>query len=196
MTQPIPSRPLTVEEYLRLEEASPERHEYVAGEVHAMTGASLRHNRIVGNIFGRLWAAARGGPCTPHVEAVKLRVADDVIYYPDVMVLCTPQDDDLVAHAPCLVVEVTSPSTASTDRREKLANYRKIPSLRAYLIVDQRRRRVDHHWRDEVGDWWHVALAGDGEVSLPCPQVTLALDDIYEGVQPSVGEPEAVEYEA
>jgi Uma2 family endonuclease len=94
------------------------------------------------------------------------------------------------------VVEVTSPSTASTDRREKLANYRKIPSLRAYLIVDQRRRRVDHHWRDEVGDWWHVALAGGGEVSLPCPQVTLALDDIYEGVQPSVGEPEAVEYEA
>ena len=75
---------LTVEEYLKLEESATVRHEYVGGEIFAMVGATKRHNRIIGNITGRLWGAARGGDCRVYSESVKLRVAEDVIYYPDV----------------------------------------------------------------------------------------------------------------
>ena len=58
---------------------------------------------------------------------------------------------DIVAREPCIVVEVTSPSTARIDRGEKLEAYRRIPALRAYLIVDHRRRRVERHWRESPG---------------------------------------------
>src|SRR5919201_336187 len=97
-------RPLTVEEYFALEEASPVRHEYVNGEIYAMSGATRRHSRIAVNIAARLWHAARGGPCRVHRGEVKLRIGR-VIYYPDVMVACGAEpDDERVEDAPCLVV--------------------------------------------------------------------------------------------
>lgn len=72
--------PLSVEDYLLVEEASSVRHEYVAGQIHALAGASRRHNRIALNIAARLMAAARGGPCRVYVSDVKLRAAEDLIY--------------------------------------------------------------------------------------------------------------------
>jgi len=130
MAEPTASHdPLTVEKYLKLEESATVRHEYVGGEIFAMVGATKRHNRIVGNIFGRLWGAARGGDCRVYSEGVKLRVADDVIYYPNVMVACGPEGEDpLVEDDPCLVVEVASLSSETTDRREA---YQRMSGLRA-----------------------------------------------------------------
>ena len=108
------------------------RHEYLGGMVYAMVGAIRRHNRIALNIAARLLAAARGGPCRVNVEAFKLRA--EVIYYPGVMVARgTGDDDPPIEDAPCLVVEVASPSTESIDRRERMLAYRSVPSLRAYL---------------------------------------------------------------
>ena len=179
-------RLLTVEEYLRLEETAPIRHEYVAGAVYAMTGATRRHNRIVGNIFARLWTAARGGPCRVYTEAVKLRAARDVIYYPDVMVACGAEGDDpLVEHAPCLVVEVLSPSTESTDRREKALVYKSLSGLEAYLVVHQASRRVERHWRGEDGAWRYSDVVDEGRVPAPCPEAELTLGEIYEGLDPA-----------
>ena len=80
-----PHDPLTVEEYLQLEESATVRHEYVAGEIFAMVGATKRHNRIVGNTYATLWGTARGGNRRVYSESVKLRVSDDVIYYPDLV---------------------------------------------------------------------------------------------------------------
>jgi Uma2 family endonuclease len=138
---------LTLDDYFRLEAAAVDvKHEYVAGQVYAMSGASRRHNRIAGNIFARLWTAARGGPCRVYMSDVKLRAAHDVVYYPDVMVACGAEGTDpLVEDAPCLVVEVLSPSTQLTDRREKALVYRQLASLRAYVIVDQARRWVHRY---------------------------------------------------
>ena len=80
MAQPTASHDsLTVEGYLKLEEGATVRHPYVGSEIFAMVGATKRHNRIVGNIFGRLWGAARGGDRRVYPEGVKLRVAEDVI---------------------------------------------------------------------------------------------------------------------
>ena len=151
---------MSVEDYLEMEKTATVRHEYVAGEVYAITGASRRHNRIAGNVYRRLADPAAGGPCRVYVETVQLRI-DDVFYYPDVMVACEDEPDDpYYEDSPCLVVEVVSSSTESTDRREKLAAYKRVPGLKAYLIVDQDRMRVAsgifgmRRARGEGGIWW------------------------------------------
>lgn len=173
---------MSVEDYLEMEKTATVRHEYVAGEVYAMTGASRRHNRISGNIYRRLAGAAAGGPCRAYMETVKLRI-DDVFYYPDVMVACEDEPEDpYYEDSPCLVVEVVSPSTESTDRREKLAAYKRIPGLKAYLIVDQERVRVERHFRDEDGVWRRGDLVDEGRFSVPCPEVSLSLAEVYEGL--------------
>jgi Uma2 family endonuclease len=175
-------RLLTPAEYLAFDDASPLRHELVGGRVYAMVGVARPHSRISGNIFARLWAAARGGPCRVHQAEMRLRVGD-AYYYPDVMVACGPEPEDPHAEdAPCLAVEVLSASTRRTDLREKPMAYARVPSLRLYLAVDQRRRLVDRWWRDDAGVWRHDVLAGEGRIDLPCPALALTLDEIYEGV--------------
>jgi Uma2 family endonuclease len=179
---------VTVEEYREIEAASPVRQEYVAGVMHALPEVSKRHNRIAGNIAWLLGAAAAGGPCRVYMSDVKLRAAEDVFYYPDVMVACGPEGEDpYVEDAPCLVVEIASPSTAVIDRREKLVVYKRIPTLDAYVIVEQDERRVQRHWRDEQGVWWEAEVSGQGRVPIPCPEVTLTLHEIYAGVGPPAG---------
>lgn len=198
MAHPAPdSQLMSVEEYLRFEAAAPTKHEYVAGEIYAMSGVTLRHARIVMNLSVRLASTARGGPCEVIAVDVKLRAAADRIYYPDVMVLCTRgHDDDLVLDDPCLVIEVTSPSTARVDRGEKLAAYRGLAPLREYLIVDHRRRRVERHWRDERGDWRRDEVVEEGRIPVACLATELPLDEIYAGVQVAgVREEEAAAYE-
>lgn len=184
MAHPVPIRPMTLEEYFEFEERSSTKHEYVDGEVYAMCGVTRRHNAIAGNIYMRLRMAARGGPCRVHISDVKLRIGR-IIYYPDVMMACgTPPTDERLEDAPCLLAEVLSPSTESTDRREKLMVYKGIASLRTFLIVDQERRRVDRYWRERGGDWQRETIVDRGSVPITCgpASVVLTLDQIYEGV--------------
>ena len=182
----VPHKPLSVEEYLELEEAAATKHEYVGGKIYDHAGATTRHNRIAGNIFALLWNAARGGNCQVYGSDMKLRVQDDAFYYPDVMVICDPDeagDEALYQSAPCLVVEVTSPSTESIDRREKLLSYRKLPSLKVYLVADQEALIVERHWRDDAGQWWQAEAVGpEGVVPVSCPETELTLPQIYEGL--------------
>lgn len=191
---------MSAEEYLRREERAQVKHEYVAGHVYAMTGATMRHNRIVRNVFAALHSAAGAGPCEVTVNDIKVNVQNDTFYYPDVVVTCTPVDDEaLYVHEPCLIVEVTSLSTRATDRREKLLGYGRLPSLQAYLIVDHRRRRVWSYVPDPSDNGLRLRdeITGDGAVSVPCPQTTLTLAAIYAGVTvPAVGERARARYGA
>jgi Uma2 family endonuclease len=181
-THSIPS-PMSVDEYLAFEESSPERHEYVAGVTYVMTGASLRHNLISSNILRNLHGPARRRGCRVYMEGVKLRAAEDKIYYPDVIVACRePAEDQLVVDSPSIVVEVTSPSTRTTDRREKLAAYRLIPCLESYLIVEQRRRMVTVYSRVHGGEWQGMEYFGTGDISIPFLGTVLTLDQIYDDV--------------
>ena len=189
---------MTVDEYLRFDESSPMRHEYVGGEVFAMSGVTLRHNRISRNIVVALSSAAGDGPCEVFSDVVRLRAGSDAYYYPDVMVVCVPTTElDVMVSEPCVVVEVTSPSTARIDRGEKLMAYRAIPSLRAYLIVDHRRKRVEGHWRGAAdADWMRDEVVGGGRVRVPCLDAELSLDVIYRRVDLAIAEPEVTDYEA
>jgi Uma2 family endonuclease len=156
--------PIHVMDYLEAEEASPGRAEYVAGHVHAMTGGTLRHNRIALNTAFALTRRLGGGPCKVFVNDVKLHVqAADSVYYPDVLVFCglAGPKATLLADA-TLVVEVTSDSTASIDRREKLAAYQKLPGLRAYWVLDHEAVRAEVHRRGADGFWTTTELEAEG----------------------------------
>ena len=173
-------------EYLEGEPKSTIRHEYIAGTVYAMAGAGERHNRIAGNLFFHLRAASRGTPCGVFINDMKLRIDDsDSFYYPDVMVTCDPADtQSLFKQLPCVLAEVLSPSTETIDQREKLLAYRKLPTLRHYLLVSQDQRWVQWHVRNEQGQWEVFDVKDPHTLQLTCPgiEVTLSLDDIYEDV--------------
>ncbi|OGU34870.1 MAG: hypothetical protein A3K13_07650 [Gemmatimonadetes bacterium RIFCSPLOWO2_12_FULL_68_9] len=114
---------------------------------------------------------------------VKLRAAADRIYYPDVILACGKAAQvELIVEEPSLIVEVTSPSTRATDRREKLDAYRRIPSLRLYLIVDQRRRHVFVYRRNVVAEWLRDEMHGEGEIPIPTLETELKMDHIYDDV--------------
>lgn len=183
----VRQRVISIDEYLEGELHSDIRHEYLAGEVYAMAGAGEKHNRISLNIAFHLRAASRGKSCGVFISDMKLRVdASDAFYYPDVLVSCDPADTQpLFKTLPCLLVEVLSPSTEATDRREKLQAYRKLPTLRHYLLVSQEQRAVQWHQRDEAGQWLICDIEGSGMLELTCPgmAVRVTLDDIYEDVK-------------
>ncbi len=174
---------MSLHEYLAFEEKSPIKHEYVSGEVYTMTGVTTRHNLITLNIARHLHDAARSHGCRVFATDVKLQAADRV-YYPDVIVACGKAAEvELIIQEPSLVVEVTSPSTRATDRREKLDSYRRIPSLGMYLIVEQRRRHVLVYARDANGEWVRGEVVGENDIPIPALDTRISLDEIYEGIE-------------
>ena len=176
--------PLSVDEYLALEESSTVRHELVAGRVYQMSGATLRHNQIATNILRRLDALTPGTACRVYLIDIKVRVAADRIYYPDVVVACTAQEQDaMIVDAPCFIVEVTSPSTRRTDRGEKLDAYLALASLRGYLVVEQDRRHVTAYERETDTEWKRDEVVTSGVVRVACLDGEMSLDDVYAGVE-------------
>ncbi len=182
---------LTPDEYLVGEEQAAIRHEYVAGEVYAMAGASERHNRIALNIALQLRIKARGSQCGVFMSDMKLRIQQGVrFYYPDVMLVCDAEDSHShYKESPCLIAEVLSASTETTDRREKWLAYAELPSLRYYLLVDTQRCHVEFYQRDDNGEWQAGILQAHQTIVVECRQAGssyragLCLDDIYEDVR-------------
>jgi Uma2 family endonuclease len=180
------SFPMTFEEYLEFEEQSRVRHEYVAGEIFAMTGVTKRHNLIAGRLYLELANQLKGGPCDPYMSdvKVKLQVNRDIhVYYPDVMVVCgpDPQEDRYVAN-PKLIIEVLSSSTAGVDRHEKRVAYREIAALEEYVVVAQDVVEVTVFRREE--GWKPVLLESrDDVLELRSISLRVPLATIYERVQ-------------
>lgn len=178
------SFPMTLEEYLQFEEHSRVRHEYIAGEIFAMTGVTKRHNRIAGRFYLAFANHLKGGPCDPYMSdvKVKLQVNRDVhVYYPDVMVVCgrDPQEDRYVAD-PKLIVEVLSASTAGVARHEKRIAYRAIAALEEYVIAAQDTMEITVFRREE--SWAPRVLdTRDAILGLHSVGLELPLTQIYEG---------------
>ena len=168
-------KPLDLADYLAAEESATLRHEYLGGQIYAMTDGTLRHNRIALNIASALMQALAGTPCQVFINDVKLHVrATDSVYYPDVLVHCDggPAGDVKLLSDATLIVEVLSESTAQTDRREKRAAYQRLPGLRAYWIISQDEQRAELHLRDADGSWG-TRLCNAGE-RLPAPGLLVA----------------------
>ncbi|MHB1359002.1 MAG: Uma2 family endonuclease [Rhodocyclaceae bacterium] len=184
MSQAHAYQPIQEAEYLALEETARARHELVGGEIHAMAGASERHNRIALNIAFHLRAATRGKTCRAFMADMKLRQAEGALYYyPDVMLVCDTGDDHpLYKQSPCLITEVLSPATAKIDPREKWQAYRALESLRYYLLVDAERLWAKCYSKNASGQWFEQELSAEDRLQINCGDAALGLtlDDIYE----------------
>lgn len=178
-------KPLTEHDYLARENAALEKSEFVYGMIHAMAGAAERHNILALNLASAVLIAARQGKrCRPFTNDMRLRLeGGNLYYYPDVMLVCNPQDDDpMFKSQPCMLAEVASPSTAAVDRREKLAAYLRIASLREYLIVAQDEMAVDLYQRSTGADWHHSHLTAPDTFSSVCVPLSLTVAQMYEGL--------------
>ena len=175
--------PMTFEEYLEWEAQQERRHEFYDGLPRAMTGGTLRHNTIAGNIYAALRTAARRTGCHANIADVQVRTPNGRGYYPDVLVRCGPfSQGDTHARTPCLIVEVTSKATRGSDLGRMRVDYKTIPSVRAYIVAEQIERRLHVHVRLDDGTWseWEAGdAAGDAEVAPPCVDGVLTLDEVY-----------------
>lgn len=181
----VTPQPISVDEYLSLEETATVRHEYVAGQIFAMTGTTLRHNVIIQNLVLALSPRLAGGPCRAFFTDIKVRLKvdrADIFYYPDLLVACGKLDLDAVyLSEPKVVVEVLSSSTEAIDRREKALNYRQAESLEEYVLIAQRAPEVTIYRRR---DGWsgHRATNISQAVEFESVKEALALTEIYRGV--------------
>lgn len=173
---------MSVEQYLAEEERSQERHEFVAGEVYAMVGGTVRHNHIAGNIYAALRTVLKAGVCRAYINDVKLRVEKaDAFFYPDVFVDCSggPAGAATFATQAALVIEVLSESTDAYDHGEKMRLYRKLSSLQEYALVWQDKRIVELYRRADVG-WTHFVFEADDIVKFESVNAAVPVSTIYE----------------
>jgi len=178
----------TAEEYLTLERSSASsKSEFHDGQIYAMTGASRKHNLITVNIAGELRNQLKKRPCEAYGSDMRVKVTEARSYhYPDIVVACgTPEFED--AHVdtllnPTLLIEVLSPSTEAYDRGGKFAHYRKIPTLREYLLVAQDQPSIERYLRQ--GDVWILTEAVGLEADVPLESIdcVLSLREIYDKV--------------
>jgi len=177
----------TAEEYLTLERSASSKSEFHDGQIYAMTGASREHNLVTINIAGELRSQLKKRPCEAYVNDMRVKAVDARSYhYPDIVVVCgTPQFED--AHVdtlinPTLLIEVLSPSTEAYDRGGKFAHYRKIPTLREYLLVAQDQPSIERYLRQ--GDVWILTEAVGLEADVPLESIdcVLSLREVYDKV--------------
>ncbi len=175
---------ITVEDYINHEEDGDLRHEYINGITHAMGGASANHNLISLNLATLFKTVARPTPCKVFIADMKVSLniaGEDIFYYPDVLVSCDPEDNEpYFRKAPCLIVEVLSPTTERIDRREKFLAYTTLPSLQEYILISQEEQVVTLFRRSN--EWQPEIFRTQEKFTLECLDCTLTLDEIYEDI--------------
>ena len=173
---------MSAADFLRWDEAQNVKHEFVQGEVFAMTGVSDRHATTVGNLYIALRTHLRGSPCQVYATDVKLRVdAADAYFYPDLMVTCGEADrrSPLVKSEAKFIAEVLSPATAAHDRGDKFLAYRALPSLHEYLLIDSDRLRCDLYRKGADG-LWVLHPVGPGQVlCLASVEIDVSAADLF-----------------
>lgn len=138
----------SIEEYLEMENAAVEKHEYYQGEIFAMSGAKVPHNSISGNLFGELANKLKGKNCRPYGSDQRIHIESNTLFtYPDISIICgeliTLNNDDWNVLNPTVIIEILSSSTKNYDRGEKFMLYRDIPTLREYILVDSGRVHIE-----------------------------------------------------
>ncbi|MBO9617284.1 MAG: Uma2 family endonuclease [Dyadobacter sp.] len=178
---------MTVEEYFELEKRSEIRHEYYNGEVYAMAGTTLNHNRIVGKVRNLLGSHFLSKRCDVFSENVKVEVSSVYYPYPDVVVTCAPSDisGTYIIRHPTVLVEVMSKTSEHCDSIFKLKQYKIIPSLQYYLLVSQYDYNVSLYSRLERTDLWtyHTFSNSEDVVRLEAFDFEMSLQSIYENIE-------------
>ena len=180
----LPAAKFSLDDYLAWENEQADRHEFFRGETFAMVGARRIHGRVVANLSRRLAEALDGSPCQVFAEGMKVQIAEDAVFYPDLFVTCDAADlaTEMIFRAPTLVVEVLSPATQAYDRSLKFASYRRLPSLREYLLVDPETRRVEAFRRNASDEWVLADMSDDEVLALRCLDVRIPMAQVFDRV--------------
>lgn len=192
----LPKRKLTAEEYLGIERDAEFKSEFYDGEMYAMAGATVEHNRVKENLAREIGNRLLDGPCDLFSSDQRILINQTGMYaYPDIVVVCGPVEtvgnDGFTIINPRILIEVLSPSTELYDRNVKRRHYSRIESLQEYIIVAQNQPQIDRFVRQTDGTWSLKVFQGIGEIfSLTSLPIEIPLAKIYRNVTfPEVAPP-------
>jgi len=175
-------------EYLSRERAAKDKHEYYEGNVTALAGASLAHNRIVANLLGEIRSHLKDKPCEILPSDIRVAVPSGKAYmYPDATIVCgvpEMEDDKFdTLKNPKVVFEVLSPSTAAHDRGRKFLYYQQIPSFQEYVLIDSTEYFVEVSKRRDDGSWdFDASSDPDGYLPISSVRVNIPMSEVYRNV--------------
>lgn len=175
----------TPEEYFAWEEQQLERHEYIDGEVYAMTGGTINHSDIAGNFLSLLKTHLRGSGCKTLNSDARINIFDSTDYvYPDVSVTCDNRDKSTTQYItyPCLIVEVLSPTTEAYDRGDKFEMYARNPELQEYVLVNASKIAIDLYRKSDRGEWVITNYRSLSTIELQSVNLTFAIETVYDGI--------------
>jgi len=172
-------------EYLALEDSSNVKHEFLDGQIYAMAGGTPEHAALAAATIGILFGQLRSGRCRVHDSDLRIRVLQTgLATYPDATVVCGPLErdpaDDNAVTNPTLLVEVLSRSTEEYDRGDKFEHYKRIPSLRQYVLVSHREREIEVWTRGTAGEWDSVTAREGDQVPLAPIDARIDVRELYE----------------
>ncbi|MTJ47959.1 Uma2 family endonuclease [Dolichospermum sp. UHCC 0259] len=176
---------LTPEEYFVWEEKQLLRHEYLNGELYAMSGGTQNHGRIASNIIFIVKGHLRGSGCQVGNSDCRVNIVETKDYvYPDVSVTCDERDRTAIQaiQYPCLIIEVLSPSTASYDRGDKFRLYRRNPSLQDYVLVDAEKIAIDLYRKNDRGNWEIFNYQSGDNIELRSIDLSFPIESVYEDI--------------
>jgi Uma2 family endonuclease len=183
----LPNPAISVDDYLRYERESNVKHEYFAGEIFAMAGATPNHNIITSSANRHVGNRLAQSSCIVFSSDQKVRTTSGLYTYPDVTVVCgKPIYDDKhpdILLNPMLIIEVLSPTTEKYDRGKKFAHYRSLPSFQEYVLIAQDAYWVECFSKHDNGEWvFQSAIGANSTITLKTFEITLSLTDLYQHI--------------
>jgi Uma2 family endonuclease len=172
----------TPEEYFAWEETQLEKHEYIDGEVYAMSGGSKNHSLLAARMITLFSNHLDGSNCDTATSDLRVNIVETSNYtYPDVSVTCDDRDQTTTQYItyPCLIVEVLSDSTEAYDRGGKFRMYRNNPVLQDYLLVSSTSIEMDLYHKNDVGEWMIINYQAGDLIELKSINLSFAIEQIY-----------------
>jgi len=176
---------LTPEEYFAWEGKQLEKHEYIDGQVYAMSGGSVNHSRIAVRFTALCANHLEGGSCETGNSDLRVNIVETDIYtYPDVSVTCDERDKTTTQYItyPCLIVEVLSDSTEAYDRGGKFRMYRNNPVLQDYLLVSSTSIEMDLYHKNDAGEWIILNYKAGDIIELKSINLSFPIEQVYRGL--------------
>ncbi len=176
---------LTPEEYFIWEEQQQEKHEYIDGQVYAMSGGSKNHSLIAVRVITLLANHLEGSGCETGNSDLRVNIVETNNYtYPDASVTCDDRDKTTTQYItyPCLIVEVLSDSTEAYDRGGKFRMYRQNPVLKDYLLVSSTRMEIDLYHKNDAGEWVIINYQAGDTVELKSINLSFPIEQVYRGL--------------
>jgi len=184
-----PVHPLTEAEYLEMERRAEFKSEFLDAEMFAMSRGTRSHSLIASNMIRAIGNQLKGCPCRVYTSDMRVKVQESGLYtYPDFSMVCGQEEfedeyEDILLN-PTVIVEILSDSWEAYDRGLKFALYRRVPSLREYLLANQHEPLIEQYIRQDNGQWLLRDVAGlESKLSLPSVGLTIEMADVYAGVR-------------